>query len=195
MSDIDSNENSYQSSQADNQDLQNSSIFGFTPTLGASSCEGNPPGQLSKQRGRDRHPSPSDNGNGTPLSTRLRARRNRQDLNLVTKPLSSSESKKSSRRKRAPKATPHRIAGAPVGGYRVLGLDAVRHRLGKPIEFKVVWAPTWISFHDIWGEDLFQEAKTLLTEKLGYTVWEEQEGPVSPRLSLDMNHLIEYDSE
>lgn len=189
MSDIDSNENTYQSSQADNQDSQNSISRGFTPAFGASNWEGNPPAQRLKQRG------PSHNGTGTRLSTRLRTRRNRQDVNLVTKPLSSSETKKSPKKKAAPKATPHRIASAPVGGYRVLGLDGVRHRLGKPIEFKVVWAPTWISFHDICGEDLFQEAKTLLTEKLGYTVWEEQEGPVSPPLYPDMSHLVEDDSE
>jgi hypothetical protein len=87
---------------------------------------------------------------------------------------------------------------AKIGGgreYRVQGLDGVRHQLGQPIEFKVNWERTWVPFHALRGKELFEEARGVIKETLGYSTWEADDGPRSHEEALDLNEDVEYDSE
>lgn len=79
--------------------------------------------------------------------------------------------------------------------YRVQGLDGVRHQLGQPIEFKVSWQRTWVSFHALRGKELFEEARGIIKETLGYSTWEAEDGPRSHQEALDLNEEVEYESE
>jgi hypothetical protein len=87
---------------------------------------------------------------------------------------------------------------AKMGGgkeYRVRGLDGVRHQLGRPIEFKVNWERTWVPFHALRGKELFEEARGVIKETLGYSTWEAEDGPRWHEEALDLNEEVEYESE
>lgn len=136
---------------------------------------------------------------GVRRSTRKRVQRGPRDQELVAGFLSGGRVRKA-RNTKASSAMRAPINGkaAKMGGgkeYRVQGLDGVRHQLGQPIEFKVNWERTWVPFHALRGEELFEEARGVIKETLGYSTWEAEDGPRSHEEALDLNEEVEYDSE
>lgn len=52
-----------------------------------------------------------------------------------------------------------------------------------------------MAFHDLRGKELFEEARALIKERLGYGTWKAQEGPRSHQAGLDPNEEVEYETE
>lgn len=184
MADTDSSKNFSQlPSLEDSEDSQQCSSSEASPQAGSLENEGNTGGGLRAVR----------------RSNRRRMQRGPRDRDLVANFLSGGKGPK--KIPTGGKATGRkgfggrRVARMRGQEYRVQGLDGVRHRLGQPIEFKVNWVPTWVPFHDLRGEDLFEEARGAIKETLGYSTWEAQEGPVSHVAALELNEEVEYESQ
>ncbi|KAH6881128.1 hypothetical protein B0T10DRAFT_140882 [Thelonectria olida] len=78
--------------------------------------------------------------------------------------------------------------------YEFLRLGGVR-RQGRKTQYKVFWAPTWMTLADLRGQRAFEEAGDLVTKEFGRDEWEKEARAAGFREAFNMDSEIEYASE
>ncbi|KAJ6436584.1 hypothetical protein O9K51_09753 [Purpureocillium lavendulum] len=99
-------------------------------------------------------------------------------------PLRGQRRRSQRRRNKVPRATPRSTKGSQRGvqkkrvstgksqEYEFLRLDSARRTPSGPIEYKVIWKPSWVTLEDLRGRWALEEAEDLVMDKFGQPTWD-----------------------